>query len=286
MAGLSNSLENEMLDHMFETGSYTCPSPLYLALFTTNGDFETGAYAGFTEVSGGGYARQSVTMSTAKWGNAGDGSPNGKKVANNAAISFGTASANWGTVAGAAFVSTASGTWEGTGIGLSFGGALTASKTVNSGDSFEFPIGSIVLSLDQATEAGISDYWKAELLDHVTKTDASYSFITTGYVALYTAEPDYIAGTGGTEVTGGAYARKSVTMASSWTAASGGATSNSGAITFTTATANWGTVLGAALMDNSTGGNMLAGKTLTASKQVDNGDTFSIAIGDFDVTLD
>ena len=291
MAGLSDALENEALDHMTNVGAYTCPTTLYLALFTTNGNFETGAYAGFTEVSTSGtnYARKTITMSTTSWNNAADASPNGKEVTNKAIAAFqwSAATANWGTVVGAALVSTSSGTWEGTGIGLSFGGALTASKQVDSGDTFEFPAASISLSLDKATEAGIADFWKAELLDHITKTDASYTAPTTAYVALFTAEPNYITGAGGTECTGGSYARKSVTQATGWEIAASGATANNGAITFTTATASWGTVLGAMLVSTTSGAfDAFAGKTLTASKPVGDGDTFSIADNDFDITLD
>jgi len=289
MAGLSNNLENEALDHLTNVGSYTCPTTLYLALFTTNGDFETGAYAGFTEVTGGGYARKSVTMSTTNWNNAADASPNGKKVTNKgtSAFQWSAASANWGTVNGAALVSTSSGTWEGTGIGLSFGAALTTPKQVDNGDTFEFPADSIELSLDKATEAGISDFWKAEILDHITKTDASYGAPTTGYVALFTAEPNYITGAGGTECSGSAYAREPVTMATGWEIAASGATANNGAITFETATGDWGTILGAMLVSTVSGAfDAFAGKTLTASKAVGNGDTFSIADNDFDITLD
>ena len=86
---------------------------------------------------------------------------------------------------------------------------------------------------------------------------------------------------GGTEVSGGAYARQAVTLA----AASGGASENSADITFPQATADWGTITHLALMDALTGGNMLMHTPLDASKEVNNGDTFKINAGDLDVTV-
>lgn len=118
----------------------------------------------------------------------------------------------------------------------------------------------------------------------------------TWYFALLTAAPDTEAGTF-TEVTGGSYARASLsaslanfagtqgagtTVASSGT---GGQTSNNVAITFPAPTANWGTITHVALMDASTGGNAWLVKPLTASKTVNNGDAApSFPIASFAVT--
>lgn len=284
MAGFTNYFENKLIDHLMRgsTGAYTLPGTLYLALFTADPDFEAGT--GGTEVTGGSYARKSVTMTSATWNAAADASPNGKKVTNSAALSFTTATADWGTVCAALLVDTASAGWT----NAYWGEGLTVDKLVSNGDTFSFPAGSIELSLDKATEAGISDFWKAEILDHACCTDRSYSAPATGYLALFTASPNYITGTGGTEVTGGSYARASITMNSAWDAASGGVVDNTSSIGFTTATAEWGTIVGAMLVDTASGAwtNVYAGKDLTATKHVDSGDTFSIAAGDFDVSLD
>ena len=56
----TNFLETEILDHVFAGAAYTAPSTKYLALFT-GAHGETG---GGTEVSGGGYARQTVAFTT------------------------------------------------------------------------------------------------------------------------------------------------------------------------------------------------------------------------------
>jgi len=83
--------------------------------------------------------------------------------------------------------------------------------------------------------------------------------LPTAYLALFTAVGTD-AGTGFTEVSGGAYAR-AATTGSTWNAASGTAPStltNSAAIAFPQATANWGTVIAWGLYDASTAGDLLA----------------------------
>lgn len=129
-----------------------------------------------------------------------------------------------------------------------------------------------------------SDFLENELLDHVLG-NAAYSAPATTYVALYTAAPTDAGG--GTEVSGGSYARVAVTNNdTNWPAASGGAKANGTAITFPTATANWGTVVAFAILDAASGGNLLYWGDLAASKSVDDGDTASFAVGELDVTED
>lgn len=101
------------------------------------------------------------------------------------------------------------------------------------------------------------------------------------YVALFTAAPSDAGG--GTEVSGGAYARQLAGLSEA--TGSGGTTSNEADITFPTATADWGTVTHVAIMDAETGGNMIMHSALDASKTVNNGDTFKINAGDLDVTV-
>lgn len=96
---------------------------------------------------------------------------------------------------------------------------------------------------------------------------------------LYTVAPSDTGG--GTEVTGGSYA--AAATAGLWGTSSGGAIANSSAITFTTATADWGTVVAFALKDGSS--NFLVWGDVTPNKAVNNGDTASFAIGDLDITL-
>lgn len=131
--------------------------------------------------------------------------------------------------------------------------------------------------------AGFSQFLQQSLLDHVLKT-TPYSVPANIYVALYTAAPSDIGG--GTEVTGGSYARKLHNTWNAGTAASPSVADNNGAVTFDTATADWGTVTHFALFDAIVAGNFLGWDPLTASKDIDNGDTAEFADGELDVTLD
>ena len=58
MAAFSDYLENKVLGHVFGGTAYTAPTTLYVALYTV-APSDTG---GGTEVSGGGYARQTSTF--------------------------------------------------------------------------------------------------------------------------------------------------------------------------------------------------------------------------------
>lgn len=127
--------------------------------------------------------------------------------------------------------------------------------------------------------AEFADYLENKIIDHMLRNQA-YTPPATIYLALFTTATSDAGG--GTEVSGGSYARQAVSLS----AASGGASENSADITFPTATADWGTVTHVALMDALTGGNMLMHTPLDASKTVNNGDSFKINAGDLDVTVD
>lgn len=117
----------------------------------------------------------------------------------------------------------------------------------------------------------------------------------TWYVALFTADPGETGG--GTEVSGGSYARASFaaslanwsgTQSAGSTAASsgtGGASSNNGAINFPTPSAGWGNVTHFALMDASSGGNAWLAKALNTAKTINSGDNVSFAIGSLTLTV-
>jgi hypothetical protein len=132
--------------------------------------------------------------------------------------------------------------------------------------------------------AAMTDYLENKLIDH-TFRGVSFTAPAALHIALFTAAPSDAGG--GTEVTGGSYAR--VALAPSTTnpsAGTGGTTSNNVAITFPTATASWGTVTHVAIFDASTAGNMLWWGALTASQVVGSGGTFSFAISALSVQID
>lgn len=109
----------------------------------------------------------------------------------------------------------------------------------------------------------------------------------TWYVALFTTKPGED-GTGGTEVSGGGYARES-TASTDWNAATLADPSeltNANAIDFGTTTASWGTVVAVGFYDASTGGNFLGAFDLTTSKAVNNGDAVSFPAGELKLRAD
>jgi len=124
-----------------------------------------------------------------------------------------------------------------------------------------------------------SDYLEDKLLKHVF-TNTAYTSPTTIYVGLFTVAPSDTGG--GTEVSGGSYARKSASFTVSGTST---LATNSASIEFDTASASWGTIVAVALFDAVTTGNMLAWADLTASKTIDTGDVLRIPSGDLDITL-
>jgi hypothetical protein len=114
----------------------------------------------------------------------------------------------------------------------------------------------------------------------------SYTVPSTLYLALYTAAPT--SSGGGTEASGGSYARVSITNNSTnWPAATGGGPgtkANGTAFTFPTATAAWGTIVAWGLFDAASAGNGIYFGTLNTSRAVNLGDTPSFAIGALTIT--
>jgi hypothetical protein len=135
---------------------------------------------------------------------------------------------------------------------------------------------------DFAENKLIDWFFRGQALDIVGGTAGAGTGPANLYVALLTAAPSEAGG--GTEVTGGAYARVAVvsslanwagTQAAASTIASdgtSGTTSNNAAITFPAPTANWGVVGHAAIYDSLTAGNMLFSSALGAPKTVNNAD--------------
>lgn len=133
---LSNYTENELLDHLLGKGTrdFSSPTTLAVALFTAlTGTESTTDEPTFTEVSGNGYARTAVTFGAASLGSA----------SNSADVTFPTANGgDFGTI-------THIGVYDATSGGnLLFYGALTVSKTVQDGDTFEIKASNLTVTLD------------------------------------------------------------------------------------------------------------------------------------------
>jgi len=129
--------------------------------------------------------------------------------------------------------------------------------------------------------AGFTDYLENKVLLHVFGGTA-YTAPSTLYVGLFTAAPSDTGG--GTECSGGSYARKSMPdMTVSGTSPT--QATNGAAVEFATATGAWGTVTHCGVFDAASSGNLLGWAALTASKTVSSGDVFRFDAGDLDITL-
>ena len=126
--------------------------------------------------------------------------------------------------------------------------------------------------------AEMSNYLENALIN-ATLRATTFTSPATVYVGLYTADPTD-AGSG-TEVSGGSYARQSVTFG----APSNGVSTNSAAVEFPQCTLTWGTVSHIGILDASTSGNLYYHTALDSSKTIETGDVFKIAIGNLSVTL-
>jgi len=128
-----------------------------------------------------------------------------------------------------------------------------------------------------------TDAFEQRLLDHIFKNGATPALpaLATVYVALFTAVPSDSAA--GTEVTGSGYARQAA-AAAVWTR-TGSSVSNNVEIAFPTVTTTPYTVVGWAIFDAVTVGNMLYwGDTTSTTMNV--GDVARFAPSGITVTED
>lgn len=124
------------------------------------------------------------------------------------------------------------------------------------------------------------------LLDHVLG-GGDYPRPASVYIALFSDECTD-AGPG-TEFSGGAYARVGIdNAASEWGAASDNSNQkvNANDISFATATAGWGGACSFGIFDDLSAGSMLYWSNLSASKQIDSGDTAKFPAGCIMITED
>jgi len=136
--------------------------------------------------------------------------------------------------------------------------------------------------------SAMSNYLEGKLADLLFQNTA-YTAPST-YIALATATfGEDNSGTANEPTGTGSYARELVendgATSPYWNTHVDGLTDNNGDITFTTATASWGTIANFGVYDALTTGNLLFHGALSASKAVDTDDTFKFATGDLDITL-
>lgn len=271
MGSLTNYGETALVGHLCGS-SYTSPANVYLALCTADPtDAATGA--SMNEVANAnGYARQAISF----------GAPSARRVTQDAVVNFPAATGAWGTASHWAIVDSAT---YGAGNALAYG-ALGSSKVIVNGNTPSVPSADVYVEISaSAGGSGWTTFLVHELLDH-TFNNAAYTQPAT-YLGLTTTTSSDSAG--GTEASGGSYARVLINKAGgaspAWAAVSGGATSLNQQTDFTVATGSWGTVVSSAIYDASTAGNMLMYDNNTTDQAVGDGDTWRYAAGEWDVSL-
>lgn len=154
----------------------------------------------------------------------------------------------------------------------------------------------LLISAACAMAGALTDYMENKVVDHLFRGTAySESAPTNYYVALYTSACSDSAG--GTEVSGGSYARVAVARGTAaWagthgtttgaSSGTGGTISNAAAVTFPEATSDWGTVTHWGLLDVSTSGNAIICAAMTASRTITNGSTSSFGVGALTIQID
>lgn len=126
--------------------------------------------------------------------------------------------------------------------------------------------------------ASISTYLANALINE-TLRNVPYTSTPTVYVALYSSTPNV--DDTGTEISGTGYARQSM----AFSAASGGATANSGLVTFPTAGGSWGTVTHWAIKDALVAGNLLYYGALSVPKTVAEDDIVNVQISNITISI-
>lgn len=133
-SGKSAYLSNAMLNGVLGGSAFSLPGTVYIALSTAV--FSASATgSAMTEVSGSGYTRVAVTNNSTNWPAAASGSKS-----NGAVFTFPAASGSWGTITSMYIVDAASGG------NVLYGSDLTATRTVNSGDTASFASGAIIVT--------------------------------------------------------------------------------------------------------------------------------------------
>ena len=142
----------------------------------------------------------------------------------------------------------------------------------------------------------MTDVWEKKFLDLIFRNTAASATTPAGldatnvWVALFTVAPTD--STTGTEVSGGSYARVAVVRTGAgWDAATGALalTDNTNAVTFTQASANWGTVVAFGICNSLAGSlstDLIYWGDLTLNKTISSGDTASFAAGAITITQD
>lgn len=141
MSAMSNYLEDQLITHLFRTGTFTKPTTISVALCTAAPtDSDTGALsAKEVSTSSTSYDRMDLNPADANWAASSGG--NGL-TSNLAEILFPLATADWGTITHVAICDNGT---PGSG-NLLLHGSLQTSKVIQTGDQFRFNIGDVQIT--------------------------------------------------------------------------------------------------------------------------------------------
>lgn len=267
MGSLTNYGENAFVSHLTGT-SYTPAATLYLCLCTADPtDAATGA--SMNEVANANnYSREAITF----------GAASGRTITQSGTVTFDQFSGGSQTASHWAITDSAT---HGAGNALAYG-AFDTGKNLVSGSTPSVASAEVDVTIN--TGAFITAFVTL-MLDKMFRNQ-TYNQPAT-YVGLVTTTSSDSAG--GTEVSGGSYARVLVNKAGGsspkWSSPSSGVTDNADAVSFTNPSGSWGTVVGTVIYDASSSGNALAYDNSTTDQAITSGDTVQFAAGAIDISL-
>ena len=264
MGTITNFLEDELLDHVFNA-AYTPAASVWLSLYESDpADDDSGSETAYTN-----YARQECAYDAAA----------SRSVVQTATETFpsnggGTVTVtHWG-------VHTAV-----TAGSLLAHGAFASSKQVNSGNTPSVA----AAETDVTFSAGeVSDYLADNLLDFAFRNQAFTGPATwVGLVTVVAADDDT-----GTTITEPAnnYSRVQVNInggsSPTWDLSSSSLVDNTHLIQMPTPSGTWGTVVGVVIVDASTVGNLLCYDNTLTDELIGTDDDIEFPVGTLDITLD
>ena len=253
MTKMADYLEDLAIDHLLRNVAHTPTATVYLRLYTT----ATTDAGGGTEATGGSYAPQAVTF----------GAPSAGEASNTNLITYTSMPA--GTFTHCSITDDASGSPN-----FLFHGALSASKTTTAGQDLPVAIGDVDVGFTAASN--FTDTIRNAVINRFLRNQ-SYTPPATLYLASYTTTTTRTGG--GTESTGGSYARQTMAL----DAASSGVTANTDEENFTGMPAS--TVTDLAVLDAVSSGTMLCWGAGDSSAVLGSGDTLRVTAGSLQLTV-
>lgn len=123
-----------------------------------------------------------------------------------------------------------------------------------------------------------TNYFEQKMIGHALAGE-SWTPVSTYYVALFTASPGEAGG--GTECSGGGYARVSVTFTRT-----GSQVANAANTEFPVSTANRDPITAFGIFDAATSGNLVAYKVFASAKQYNSGQNLTFLAGELTAIQD